>query len=98
MLAFSTNFYPPSAELGNQAVDLMATAAMDLIGATDAMVGVATEMMLMADGMSNGTMEMDGVFVETALGLVQNTMDATAALGEISNKTDCDQLTNTNFS
>ena len=65
----------------------MATAAMDLIGATDAMVGVATEMMLMADGMSNGTMEMDGVFVETALGLVQNTMDATAALGEISNKT-----------
>ena len=45
MFAFSSNFYFPTAELGERATDLMTTAAMDLIGATDAMVGVATEMM-----------------------------------------------------
>ena len=39
--------------------DLLATASMDLIGATDAMFGVATEMMLLADGMANAQVEIE---------------------------------------
>ena len=63
--------------------DVLVTAAMDLVGATEAMVGVATEMFLLADGMSNGTMEMDGAFVRLALGLVENTINTTMKLGEM---------------
>ena len=63
--------------------DVLVTATMDLVGATEAMVGVATEMFLLADGMSNGTMEMDGAFVRLALGLVENTINTTMKLGEM---------------
>ena len=45
--------------LVNATTDLLATAAMDLIGATDAMFGVATEMMVLANGMANAQVEIE---------------------------------------
>ena len=68
----------------------MVVSAMDLIGATDSIVGAATEMMLLANAMSNGTMSMgsdsENPFVEVALGLVENTINTTMRLGESSAK------------
>ena len=82
-------FFFGTVELADTAIgdanDLLVTAAMDLIGATEAMVGVAVEMFLLADGMSDGTMEMDGDFVKLALGLVENTINTTMKLGETRN-------------
>ena len=78
--------------MGEAAVDVLATAALDLVAAADSLVGVATEMMLLAGGMAEeegdgegeeeGGMDADGLFVGTALGLVQNSIDVTLALGK----------------
>ena len=80
--------------MGEAALDVLATAALDLVAGADSLVGVATEMMLLAGGMAeegddgegeeggDGEMDADGPFVATALGLVQNSIVVTQALGE----------------
>ena len=63
--------------------DILSIATTDMLAAADALIGVAVEMAVMGNGLAgNGPEAMDNVFVETAVGLVKNSMNTMYELGK----------------
>ena len=62
---------------------MLSIATTDMLAAADALIGVAVEMAVVGNGLAgNGPEAMDNVFVNTAVGLVENTMNTMKELGE----------------
>ena len=54
-----------------------------MLATADALIGVAVKIAVMGNGLAgNGLQAMDNVFVETAVGLVKNSMNTMSELGE----------------